>query len=151
MTSMETDLLADLIGRKRDCLVQLRDMGLRQFELVQEGSMTELLEVLAVKQRVLFALQKVERSLEPFRGQSPESRHWRSPEARVQTARRLDECEALLGEILKREKQSEQELIRRRDETAAQLQGVHAAGRARGAYLSPFDSAPAQLDLSSET
>ena len=40
----------------------------------------------------------------------------------------------MLREIIAQEKQSEAVLSRRRDEAAARLQGMHAAGQARGAY-----------------
>jgi hypothetical protein len=149
-TVLETGLLAELIGRKRDCLVQLRDLGPRQLVLVREGSMTALLDLLSVKQRLLVDLQRLERQLDPFRGQDPDARRWPTPEVRQQTAGRLAECEALLAQIVRQEKQSEEELIRRRNQTAIQLQGIHAAHRARGAYLAPGCGAPGRLDLSSE-
>ncbi len=149
-TALETDLLAQLIGRKRDYLVQLRDLGPRQLALVREENMTALLSVLSVKQRLLWELQKLERQLDPFRGQDPDARRWPTPEARQQTARQLAECEALLAEIVQQDKQSEEELIRRRQRTAIQLRSVHAAHRARGAYLAPGRDAVGRLDLSSE-
>jgi hypothetical protein len=149
-TALETSLLAELIRRKRDCLVELRDLGPRQLALVREVNMTTLLDVLSVKQRLLGELQKLERQLDPFRGQDPDARRWPTPEARQQTARRLAECEALLTQIVRQDEQSEEELIRRRRQTAIQLQGVHAAQRARGAYLAPGCDAAGRLDLSSE-
>jgi hypothetical protein len=147
---LETDLLAQLIGRKRDCLVQLRDLGPRQLALVREGNMRTLLDLLSAKQRMLWELQKLERQLDPFRGQNPDARRWPTPEARQQTARRLAECETLLAQIVQQDQQSEEELIRCRQQTAIQLQGVHAAHRARRAYLAPASDAAGRLDLSSE-
>jgi len=151
MTAFDTELLADLIERKRACLVQLRDMGKKQLEVVVDGSMTELLDVLAAKQRVLGELQRVELALAPFRGQDPDQRTWHSPQRRQQCAGGLRQCEALLREIVQREKQSEQALVERRDETAARLQGVHAASQARGAYVAQPGQLPSQLDLMSES
>jgi hypothetical protein len=148
--ALETSLLAELIARKRDCLLQLRDLGPRQLALVREGSMTTLLDVLSAKQRLLWELQKLERQIDPFRGQDPADRRWPTPEARQQTAGRLAECEALLAQIVRQDQQSEEELIRRRQQTAIQLRGVHAAHRARGAYLAPACDAAGRLDLLSE-
>jgi hypothetical protein len=151
MTVLETDRLDELIRAKHECLLQLRDAGLRQMELVHEGSMVDLLDLLAIKQRMLLDLQGIQRRLDPFRQQDPESRQWRSAEARQRCARRLEDCERLLAEILRQEKQSEQELTRRRDETALQLQGVHAAGAARGAYAQQVSHEPeCHLDLTSD-
>jgi hypothetical protein len=138
MSVLDTDLLSDLIQRKRSCLVQLCSMGEKQLELVQEGNITQLLELLAVKQHVLVQLQQVERELDRFRGEDPEKRRWSSPEKRQRCAANQTDCERLLARIVVQEKQSEQNLIRRRDEAAARLEGVHTASQARGAYLAPW-------------
>lgn len=151
MTPLETDKLSELIQRKRDHLLSLRDMGKRQMEFVADGEMARLLDVLAAKQRVLNDLQRVERALDPFRDQDPESRVWRNAEARADCARLLDECERLLQETVEQERQSEAALTVRRDEAAVKLHGAHAAGRARGAYSSQNPTSISQLDLSSES
>ena len=146
----ETDLLSRLIAEKHGSLRQLRDMGTRQLELVHAGTIAELLDVLSAKQRVLGRLQKIERGLDPFRSQDASARRWPSEEERLQCAPRIDECEALLVEIARQEKESQSELARRRDETAAQLEGVHKSIRARGAYASQPQPGLGRLDLSSE-
>lgn len=150
-TPFETDTLAGLIQRKRDCLQSLYEMGKRQMEFVADGEMARLLDVLAAKQRVLNDLQRVERALDPFRDQDPETRVWRSTEARADCAKLLDECERLLRETVEQERQSEAALTVRRDEAAVRLHGAHAAGRARGAYSNQESSSISQLDLSSES
>jgi hypothetical protein len=150
MSAFETDLLGDLIRRKRSCLVQLRHMGTKQLELVRAGNITDLLELLAAKQHVLIQLQQVERQLDRFRGGDPQQRRWRTPEARQECAADLAECEGLLAEIMVQEKQSEQELVQRRDEAAARLAGVHTASQARSAYLAQPQIAAGQLNLLSE-
>lgn len=151
MTEYETDLLAELIGRKQDCLLQLRQMGKKQLEFVREGRMTALLDVLSQKQRMIGNLQQVERALDPFRTQDPGERLWRSAEMRQTCAGKLATCESLLREILAGEKQSEGELTQRRDDTAKQLQGAHLAGQARGAYTTTAQPGASRIDLSSES
>lgn len=150
MTALETDLLAELIQRKHACLTQLRAMGRKQFDTVVDGSMTDLLEILAAKQRVLADLQRVQRALAPFSAQDPSERQWSTPEQRQQCAAQLEQCDGLLREIVEQERQSESVLIRRRDEAAAQLQGVHAASQARGAYAGRSQASSRHLDLTSE-
>jgi hypothetical protein len=150
MTEYETDILAELIGRKLHCLTRLQDMGQKQLALVRDGDMTQLLDILAAKQRVLWELQRIERAMDPFRGQDPDQRRWRTPEKRKETAHVLQRCETLLDDIVTREKQSEHELLRRRDEAAARLEGTHSASRARGAYIPTGPTVNSQLDLSSE-
>jgi hypothetical protein len=149
MTEFDTDLLAQLVARKRDCLLKLRTMVAKQLELATDGSVTALLDILSSKQRVIVELQKVENDLAPFRNQDPDQRRWRLPQAREDTARQLAECETLMGRIMLEEKKSEHEMVRRRDETALQLQGVHQATVARGAYQDQAKSSPRHLDLSS--
>jgi hypothetical protein len=39
MPKLETDVLAELIGVKRACLLRLREMGRRQLELIDGGDM----------------------------------------------------------------------------------------------------------------
>lgn len=148
---LETDRLADLIGRKHECLLGLREMGRRQWELVAAGEITRLLDLLASKQNAMADLQRIERALAPYRGQSPEQRVWRSEETRRACADRLAACERLLGEIVAQEKRCESELVRRRDEAAARLQGAHAASQARGAYQTMPAEQGMQLDLQSES
>lgn len=150
MTAMETDLLAELVRGKLDCLARLRDMGTKQLELVRADRTAELLDLLAAKHRVLVQLQKIKEGLAPFHGQAPERRTWRTPEERRECARQLDECEALLGEIVTQERESELELTRRRDKLSAQLKGVHLASQARGAYSAQLRSDATRIDLMSE-
>ena len=150
MTTMDTEILADAIREKHRCLVQLRDMGRRQLELIDVGNMTGLLDVLAAKQRTLSLLQGIERRLEPFRNQAPETRRWPAPEARAACAEQLRQCEALLSEIVCQEKFSESVLVRRRDEAAERLRGVNLAGQARGAYALAPHAGVHQVDLLSD-
>ena len=150
-TTCETDVLFDLIRAKRECLVQLRDIGCRQLELIEAGAMTALLDLLAAKQRTIAQLQRIEKALDPFRGQQPERRPWRTPEDRQRCAEQLKQCETLLTEILDQEKQSENVLVHRRDEAAARLQGAQLAGQVRGAYIAEPHQTISQLDLLSET
>ena len=151
VTAFETDVLAELIRRKQDCLRQLFEMGKKQLDLVKNESVTELLDVLSAKQRVIDRLLQIERALDPFRDQDPDRRRWRTPQARQESAEMLDRCESLLGQIMDQEKQSEHELIRRRDRAAVQLQGAHLASQARGAYTPRPRPELSQLDLLSES
>jgi hypothetical protein len=150
MSALETDILIQLIRAKHACLLGVRDMGRRQLELIRAGDMAGLLELLSAKQRPLNELQRIERALEPFRGQKPEQRRWQSPDARAACADQIEQCAALLREIMVQEKQSEEVLLARRDHTAGQLQQMHAAGQARGAYLAPTQPEFNQLNLLSE-
>src|SRR5688572_8848531 len=136
---METDFLAQLIDARHHVLVQLQELARQQAVLVQDGDMTRLMSLLAVKQRLLNTLQDHERKLEPFRVQDPEQRLWRSNADRQRCREVAEHSELMLGEILRVERQCETELIQRRDDAAKLLQGAHSAARATQAYVSPLE------------
>lgn len=129
-----TEHLAELIRRKHQALVQLREIGRRQADLVRCGEMTALLKLLAAKQHLLVALQKLESELKPHYGQDPDKRAWRSPADRTQCAQLASECNAMLEEIVSLEKQGAEQMSARKQEVAEQLQQVHASAHVRNAY-----------------
>jgi flagellar biosynthesis/type III secretory pathway chaperone len=132
--TLPTTLLTDLIRRKRAVLVQLCDVGRRQQGIVERGETTALLELLAAKQTMISMLQQVERELAPFHAEDPEARVWPSADARERCARQAAECNQLLAEIVELERDSADRLAIRRNDVAAQLRQVYAAGQARDAY-----------------
>lgn len=147
---METEILAGLIDNKYEVLSALRQLARAQVNIVRDGDTTRLMKLLAAKQELLHQLRQVESKIDPFRGQDPDSRQWRSPQRRQQVRDMTTRCESLLNEIMLVEKQCEGELVVRRDAAATRLQGIHNVTQATAAYLS---NAPAhcQLDLSSDT
>lgn len=150
MTALSTSLLIDLIGRKHDCLIVLRDLGARQRELIDSGDMTQLLTVLADKQRLIVQLRHLEQELDPFRDDDPDRRVWSSEAERVRCASLADRAERLLAEILDGERRSEDVLRRRRDDTAEQLAAAHIGHNARGAYADADRYPTSSLDLSAD-
>jgi flagellar biosynthesis/type III secretory pathway chaperone len=146
---MDTDVLAELIDQKYEVLSLLRQLARAQVTIIQDSDMTRLMKLLATKQNLLNQLQDLERQLDPYRDQDPDSRQWRSPEHRQQTRDMATRCESLLNELMLIEKQCEGDLVVRRDAASTQLQGVHNVTQATNAYLSngPTHS---QLDLSSD-
>lgn len=129
-----TEQLAELIRQKHAILVQLRDIGLRQTDLVSSGEITSLLKLLAGKQQLIVGLRELERNLKPFYGQHPDARTWRSPADRACCAQLASECNTLLEEIVALEKHSAEQMDIRKNEVAVQLQQVHAASHVRNAY-----------------
>jgi hypothetical protein len=145
---MDTALLAQLVHRKRECLTQLAGLVRRQQALIEAEEMARLLDVLAVKQRMLHELEKIERALDPCRNEQPAQRHWASPEERQRCAADLDDCRRLLAEIVAQERLCEADLSRRRDLAAEQLQGSHRARDARSAYMAGDGRDINQMDFS---
>ena len=151
MNALETERLAELIDRKHVCLTELHEVGRRQLELARDGKMTALLDLLIIKQQLIDLLRDIERELNPFRSQDANSRQWKTEAHRQRCAGRIEECEALLSEIIRQEKAGEMELIKRRDETAVMLEGANRAGKARWEYAAGERQQSGQLDLASET
>ncbi len=73
---MSTHHLTELIRRKHEVLVELRDVGHRQRQIVDRGETTALLELLAAKQSMIELLQQIEHELAPFHAEDPERRAW---------------------------------------------------------------------------
>lgn len=129
-----TETLAVLIRQKHQILVQLRDIGRRQADLVAGGDISAVLKLLASKQQLIAGLQTLELELRPYYAQNPDTRQWHSPAARAACAQLAADCNALLAEILTLEKRGAEQMDARRNEVAQQLQHVHAAAHVRGAY-----------------
>jgi len=129
-----TEKLAELISRKYQVLVQLRQAAGRQAEFIDCGDISSLLALLAVKQQLISTLQELEHDLKPYYAEDPERRVWRSPQLRASCADKAAKCSALLEEIVNQEKQAAEQMAARRDEVAQQLQQVHSAAQVRDAY-----------------
>lgn len=150
MKDSQTDKLFELLSNKLDCLKQIRDLGRKQFELIDQNDLDLLLKVQSVKQLLLKRLQTNEQQLNPFCRQDPNQRSRKNDSQRLRCAETARDCECLLTEIIQQELQSEKLLVLRRDEAATRLQGVHSSWQARGAYLAQTAPSTSKLDFSSE-
>lgn len=159
---LATENLAALIRKKHQILVQLREIGVRQQKLADDSQTTSLLQLLGAKQHLIGALQIVERNLRPFQEEDPEQRTWRTQDERADCARRAQECQQLLAEVMELERQQEAKMVERRDEVIERLRRAGSAQHAATAYgehrrVAPVANAPVQptidshLDLTSGT
>lgn len=147
---IETDVLAELIGKKLAVLEQLRGLARRQSDLIADGDIQRLLAVLSAKQTLLAELQKLQHRLAPFRAQDPEARTWRSPQDRHRCRQLVERCEAVLSEVMLIEKQSEAEMAQRRDAAQSALEESHSCAEATRAYIRPSVPPRGSIDLSSD-
>jgi len=152
MTAPSTAVLAELVGRKHDCLVQLHALGVRKQEMIDVGAVgASLFGILAETQQLIEQLQQLERGLDPFRGDDPARRHWSSEAERVRCSGLTERSTRLLAEILERDSRCEETLRRRSDETAAQLAMVNSGVAARGAYAADGGRFASSFDVTSES
>ena len=149
MAQTRTQQLAALISQKHECLCRLRDIGLRQYQLVEEEDVETLLRLLATKQRLIEGLQQIEKQLDPFRQDDPELRQWASPADRKACAEVASRCESLLEEIVSQERRSEAELKQRRDRVAKQLDSAQESSVARHAYTGQSHRVSSGFDITS--
>lgn len=147
--SEQSAQLAGLVDARCACLRQLHELGARQLESIAGGDFTQLMRILAGKQRLLAQLEVIERSLDPFRRQAPDARSWSSPAERERCANVAAECQRLLAAVVIQEKQSEQRLVEGRKRAALELAGANSAAQALSAYENAGAASPSQLDLSS--
>ena len=129
-----TEQLAALVSAKQQVLKVLVQLSRRQVELIGGGDMGSLIKLLAGKQTVMSQLQMIERELAPFRDEDPEQRRWPSPAERAACQARANECNALLSEALKLEREAEAAMLVRRNTTAEALHAAQTASEARAAY-----------------
>lgn len=147
---METDLLADLIDRKLQALELLTKIAQQQCALIDGGDMTRLLQLLSAKQTLLNHMQQLDQNLELFRGQDADARVWVTPAKRARCQEQAERCNQLLAGLMELEKRDEAVMIRRRDEVAERLHGVHNAAAARQAYAADRAVVRPGIDLAME-
>jgi hypothetical protein len=145
----DTQQLAELLDAKHGCLLELRDLGRAQSQWIAGGDVAHLLRTLAEKQQLIERLTRIERLLDPFRDQDPQSRVWRSADERGRCAKLIETSQALLDEILQQEKRNEAELQLKRDEVAARLQNLNVTRNARHAYAEQATADASHLDFDS--
>lgn len=129
-----TERLSELVRKKHQVLVQLRDIGIRQMELVNGGDISALLTLLGAKQQLIAGLQVLEQELTGYYTEDPERRLWASPQQRSECAREAGACNTLLEEIVGLERVGAEKMKLRRNEVAAQLQQAQAGTQVRSAY-----------------
>jgi hypothetical protein len=131
---LPTERLAELIAKKHAVLLQLRDAGHRQMDLVSGGDVAALLTLLGAKQQWIAGLQLLEQELSPYYAEDPDRRVWSSPQVRAECARQAAECNSVLEQIVAMEKLGAEKMTVRRNEVAEQLQQAHAATQVASAY-----------------
>ena len=74
--------VAALVTAKLKILELLVGLARKQLAIVEKGEISDLVKLLAAKQTVLSQLQTLERQLDPFRPQDPETRRWNSADTK---------------------------------------------------------------------
>lgn len=145
----DTDRLAACITHKLRLLERLVELSGQQERSIADDDVDALLGLLVAKQRLVDGLQQVERALDPYREQTPESRVWRSTAERDKCRAASARCDALLRELLAAEQRAGDTLSHQRDRMENRLQGYESAAKAQSAYMQSAPKPAPRLDLSS--
>ncbi|MHC2067404.1 flagellar protein FlgN [Bremerella sp. T1] len=131
----ETDQLVQLIDQKHEVLTQLLTLSQYQLRLAGHDShIDDLMRVLAAKQTLIERLTRIDRTMDPFRQQNPESRVWRSASERTQCSQKAKQCEVLLTELKQLEHKSTEVVASHRDEISKLLRETHTSVDSASAY-----------------
>jgi hypothetical protein len=144
-----TDLLADLMAQRLGTLDELVKLARRQRELAREGSLVGVVEALTAKQPFVDQLLAIERALNAYRDDDPDSRVWRSDELRSRTRRMAELSQPLLAETLSIETECERLLTVLKEDVGTQLQMGQGVDVARRGYAGKT-ARRGSLDLSTE-
>ncbi len=121
----DTRLLADLLAGRLGVLERLYCLSQRQLEIVRNGEITVLLDLLGTKQKILGELEAAERRLDPYRDTPPEKRVWNSREERHRCDQLVKSCETALAAILECDRTSERLMKEKKDDVQKELQRLN--------------------------
>jgi hypothetical protein len=119
----QPDLL-DVLQRRREYCRAMLELSRQQSDLIMLGNFTELLQLIAQKQRVLEHLAELGREFGGIVDFWKSVRDQLATDLRTQCQSAIDEAEALLAESMTLEKQGTAVLSQRRDETQGRLKEI---------------------------
>lgn len=122
-SSQQPDLL-DVLQRRREYCRAMLELSRRQVGLIDDGNFTELLQLIAQKQRVLEHLGELGRAFGGIVDFWKSVRDRLTDDVRSRCQAAIDDAESLLSESMALEKQGTAVLSQRRDETQGRLKEI---------------------------
>ena len=130
---MNAEQLKQLLDQRFDLLEQLIAQSERQSDCIKQNQMTDLMQILSSRQKMIEALTQVSRKLREAVGDDPESRVWKDSAERGIYRRRQEKCDQMHQDLLAIEAQCESMLQENRLEIETKMhqldRGHHAANR----------------------
>lgn len=142
-----TDFLLDCMRQRRELLETLKTLAESQAMTAEQTEIDLTLGVLGRKQALFEELADVQRLLQPYMHDDPESRLWRSAEQRERCRQLAEQGQRLLRETMHIEQLTLQEMTSRRDAVAAQLQDGQDSILAQTAYQADSMLGAGALDI----
>ncbi|MDR1491586.1 MAG: hypothetical protein LBT05_02515 [Planctomycetaceae bacterium] len=130
----DTEQFFQLIQKKRERLICIRELSQRQLQYVGEENLGALLELLAAKQRLLIEIEGVDKHLAKYREDDPEKRVWSSPEMRQQCRETAAQCDILIRKILEIDGLAGRQLTEKKEAAGRSLKQLDNSARVQNAY-----------------
>jgi len=130
----DSEHLFRLVGQKLELLEQLHACSGNQMPYVDADDMGAVIEILAAKQRLLIAIEGIDRQITQYRVDDPEDRVWPSREMREQCRERISQCEHLIRETLEQDRLAAQCLTEKKYAVQHQLQQLTDTAHVQGVY-----------------
>lgn len=147
---MEAREIQDTIDERLELVEQLHELTDQQAIAIQDGAMSDLMQLLSRKQVLIQRVLDSTASLRQLL-QEPFGIRWTDSESEAEYRRRHRLCESMLADLLEREAESEHLLSARRDSVAKELQELGRAHNVAHRYESvSATSSGTSIDLSSE-
>ncbi len=129
-----TDVLFDCMQKRVDLARNLSQLNQTQTAAALENQTDALMGILARKQGLLDALGEIQEKLQPYLSDDPEARIWGSEDRREQCRVNAEESQRLLGDLMRAEKATLDEVTARREAIGALLRDGMDAISTRDAY-----------------
>ena len=126
--------LIELLGQQHLLYRQLKDLAVRQRQMVDGGQGEMLLKVLAGRQRLIDRLILLDRELRPLRQQWQEITEKLPADQRARAGELLEEIKAMLADILDSDRQDSDRLSDQRQDVTQALGGAARGRQAHRAY-----------------
>lgn len=145
MTKADFHNLLEYFGQEQACYTSLLDLSRRQRDVIEGGDVDSLLSLLARKQQVLLDVSRIEEKLQPYKRTWKQVRESIGASGRQKLDLALSTVEELLAELIALERESEQVLAQKRDETERELAATVRGRAVNQAYREPAMDRPATL------
>ena len=130
----DSEHLFHLVGQKLQLLEQLHACSGNQMQYIETDRMEAILEILAVRQRLLIEIEGIDRQIANYHVDDPEERVWPTPEMREQCREKISHCDRLVRETLEYDRIATERLTEKQSAAKQQLQQFTDTAHAQGAY-----------------
>lgn len=127
--------ILEVLGRRREHCRDLLELSRNQNRVIDSSDYSQLMSILAQKQRILGRLDEIRRRYPDLLRQWTTLRDTGLPALRSRCDALITETESILAELLQTEKDGADQLCLRRDTTRRQLEGISQGVRVNEVYL----------------